>query len=471
MTSIRPLDVVVIVGRPNVGKSTLFNALTRRRDALVADMPGVTRDRIYGRAVLDGRPVILVDTGGLEAASEQLGQAAQAQTLAAIQEADLLLFVSDGRSGVTSADFEIVQSLRRSNKPIVHAVNKTDGLDPDTLLGEAAELGLTESCAIAASHRRGLDYLSKRVASLLPDQQGEAPIFGDGIRLALLGRPNAGKSTLLNRFVGEERALASPIPGTTRDPVHADIVRDGQSYHVIDTAGIRRRRGSHEGLEKLSTLKAMQAMHQAQVVVLVIDAAEGVSEQDARLAGHIVEAGRSLVLALNKWDQLSEAQRHQCLVSMRERLEFALFAPVVVISALHGSGLGELTDAIDHVYQTASQELSTPALTRVLRDAVAAHPPGGGERFRPKLRYAHSGGLFPTRVVIHGSRTESVKDQYKRYLVNQIRRQFDLLGVPIQLVFKESKNPFAGRKNTLTPRQIQKRKRAGQLGRRKKRRH
>jgi len=471
MTSIRPLDVVVIVGRPNVGKSTLFNALTRRRDALVADMPGVTRDRIYGRAVLDGRSVILVDTGGLEAASEQLGQAAQAQTQAAIQEADLLLFVSDGRSGLTSADFEIVQSLRRSNKPIVHAVNKTDGLDPDTLLGEAAELGLPQSCAIAATHRRGLDYLSKTVASLLPDQQGEAPIFGEGIRLALLGRPNAGKSTLLNRFVGEERALASPVPGTTRDPVHADIVRDGQRYHVIDTAGIRRRRGSHEGLEKLSTLKAMQAMHQAQVVVLVIDAAEGVSEQDARLAGHIVEAGRSLVLALNKWDQLSEAQRHQCLVSMRERLEFALFAPVVVISALHGSGLGELTDAIDHVYQSASQELSTPALTRALRDAVAAHPPGGGERFRPKLRYAHSGGLFPTRVVIHGSRTESVKDQYKRYLVNQIRKQFDLLGVPIQLVFKESKNPFAGRKNTLTPRQIQKRKRAGQLGRRKKRRH
>ncbi len=471
MTSVRPLDVVVIVGRPNVGKSTLFNALTRRRDALVADMPGVTRDRIYGRAILDGRAVILVDTGGLEAASEALGQAAQAQTQAAIEEADLLLFVSDGRSGLTPADFEIVQALRRSNKPIVHAVNKTDGLDPDALMGEAAELGLPNALAIAATHRRGLDHLSKKVAQLLPEEEGRQPPFGDGIRLALLGRPNAGKSTLLNRFVGEERALASPIPGTTRDPVHAEVVRDGQRYHLIDTAGIRRRRGSHEGLEKLSTLKAMQAMHQAQVVVLVIDAEEGVSDQDARLAGHIVEAGRSMVLGLNKWDQLSEAKRHQCLVDMRERLEFALFAPVVVISALHGSGLGELTDAIEHVHQSASKELSTPALTRVLRDAVAAHPPGGGERFRPKLRYAHSGGLFPTRVVIHGSRTESVKDQYKRYLVNQIRKHFGLVGVPIQLVFKESTNPFAGRKNTLTPRQIQKRKRVGQLGRRKKRRH
>lgn len=464
----RPLDVVVIVGRPNVGKSTLFNALTRTRDALVADMPGVTRDRIYGRATLASYPVILVDTGGLEEASEALGQAAQAQTRAAIEEADVLLFVTDARAGITSADFEIAQSLRRTNKPILHVINKTDGLDPDMVLAEGAELGLGHICLIAATHRRGLDQLAHHVADSLGEQVEPSPLPEQGIRLALLGRPNAGKSTLLNRLVGEERALASPIPGTTRDPVHADVQRDGQRYHIIDTAGIRRRQGSHEGLERLGTLKAMQAMSQAHVVVLVIDAQAGITEQDARLAGHVVEAGRALVLGLNKWDQLTEVERDKCLIEMRERLEFALFAPVVVISALHGSGLGELTDAIEHVHRAATQELATPQLTRALLDAVSAHPPGGGERFRPKLRYAHSGGIFPMRIIIHGSRTESIKDQYKRYLVNQFRKRFELIGVPIQLIFKESANPFAGRKNTLTPRQIQKRKRLGQLGRRKK---
>lgn len=464
----KPLDVVVIVGRPNVGKSTLFNALTRTRDALVADMPGVTRDRIYGRAVMASHPVILVDTGGLEEASEALGQAAQAQTRAAIEEADVLLFVTDARAGITAADFEIAQSLRRTNKPVIHVVNKTDGLDPDIVLADSAELGLGKICLIAATHRRGLDQLAHQVANDL-GEVGEEVVHPDqGIRLALLGRPNAGKSTLLNRLVGEDRALASPIPGTTRDPVHADVQRDGQRYHIIDTAGIRRRQGSHEALEKLGTLKAMQAMSQAHVVVLVIDAEAGVTEQDARLAGHVVEAGRALVLGLNKWDQLSELERNKCLVEMRERLEFALFAPVVVISALHGSGLGELTDAIEHVHRAATRELSTPQLTRALLEAVSAHPPGGGERFRPKLRYAHAGGVFPLRIIIHGSRTESVKDQYKRYLVNQFRKRFELTGVPVQLIFKESVNPFAGRKNPLTPRQIQKRKRLGQLGRRKK---
>ncbi len=462
------LGVVVIVGRPNVGKSTLFNALTRSRDALVADMPGVTRDRIYGRASLKGHPVILVDTGGLEDASEALGEAAQAQTQAAIEEADVLLFVTDARSGLTASDFEIAQRLRRTNKPIVHAVNKVDGLDLEGALAESTELGLTQSCAIAATHRRGLDKLCSELVDCLPPYEESPLTKGGSVRLALLGRPNAGKSTLLNRFVGEERALASPIPGTTRDPIQAEVERDGQQYQVVDTAGIRRRRGSHEGLEKLSTLKALQAMHQAHVVILVIDAGEGVSEQDARLAGHVIDAGRSLILAVNKWDQLTSDQRDTFLRSMRDRLEFALFSPVVVISALHGSGIGELTDAIEHVYAAASKELPTPLLTKILRDSTQAHPPGGGERFRPKLRYAHAGGLFPSRIVIHGSRTESVKEQYKRYLINQFRKRLDLTGVPIQLLFKESANPFAGRKNKLTPRQIQKRRRRTQLAKRSK---
>lgn len=462
------LGVVVIVGRPNVGKSTLFNALTRRRDALVADFPGVTRDRIYGRAELAGHGVILIDTGGLEAADQPLDQAAQHQTQAAIEQADVLVFVSDGQAGLMAADFEIVQQLRRTSKPIVHAINKTDGIQVDLALGESSELGLVDACPIAAAHRRGLDALAGQVARHLPDDAAAPPTPDDGIRLALLGRPNAGKSTLLNRFVGEERALASDIPGTTRDPIYASVERAGQTYHVVDTAGIRRRRSAQEDLERLSTLKAMQAMDRAEIVVLVIDAQAGVSEQDARLAGHVIEAGRALVLALNKWDRLDDHGREQCLKAMEERMPFALFAPVVVLSALHGSGLGELTDALHHVHALACQELSTPKLTQVLRRAVEAHPPGGGERFRPKLRYAHMGGLFPTRVVIHGSRTDSLKAPYKRYLINQFRRAFDLTGVPVGLRFKESLNPYAGRKNTLTPRQVQKRRRTKQLRRRSK---
>lgn len=462
------LGVVVIVGRPNVGKSTLFNALTRRRDALVADFPGVTRDRIYGRAELAGHGVILIDTGGLEAADQPLDQAAQHQTQAAIEQADVLVFVSDGQAGLMAADFDIVQQLRRTNKPIVHAINKTDGIQVDLALGESSELGLVDVCPIAAAHRRGLDALAEQVARHLPDHAAAPPTPDDGIRLALLGRPNAGKSTLLNRFVGEERALASDIPGTTRDPIYATVERAGQTYHVVDTAGIRRRRSAQEHLERLSTLKAMQAMDRAEIVVLVIDAQAGVSEQDARLAGHVIEAGRALVLVLNKWDRLDDHGREQCLKDMEERMPFALFAPVVVLSALHGSGLGELTDALNHVHGLACQELSTPQLTQVLRRAVEAHPPGGGERFRPKLRYAHMGGLFPTRVVIHGSRTDSLKAPYKRYLINQFRRAFDLTGVPVGLRFKESVNPYAGRKNTLTPRQVQKRRRTKQLRRRSK---
>ena len=460
--------VVVIVGRPNVGKSTLFNALTRRRDALVADSPGVTRDRIYGRAELAGERVILIDTGGLEAADQPLDQAAQDQTQAAIDQADVLVFVTDGQAGLMPGDFDIVQRLRRTSKPIVHAINKTDGMQVELAMGESGELGLSNSCAIAAAHRRGLDALAVSVASQLPKHDEPEVPDEEGIRLALLGRPNAGKSTLLNRFVGEQRALASDLPGTTRDPVHASVERDGQRYQVVDTAGIRRRRSAQKDLERLSTLKAMQAMDQAEIVVLVMDAQAGVSEQDARLAGHIIEAGRALILALNKWDSLDSHGRQQCLQAIELRLPFALFAPVVTISALHGSGLGELTDAIDHVHQLAGQELPTSQLTQVLRRAVEAHPPGGGERLRPKLRYAHMGGLYPTRIVIHGTRTEALKEPYKRYLVNQFRNAFDLTGVPVGLRFKAPENPYAGRRNTLTPRQVQKRRRRRHLRRRSK---
>lgn len=471
MTSAGRLPVVAIVGRPNVGKSTLFNALTKTRDALVADMPGVTRDRIYGRAELGEIRVILIDTGGLESAGDEIEMGRERQTRMAIDEADLVIFLTDARDGIMPADLEIAGWLRRLDKPLLHAINKSDGLDSDAVLAENLELGLVPYCMISSSHRRGLDQLGQLVADALPADclQSEAVLPQDGIQLALIGRPNAGKSTLLNRLLGYERALATAVPGTTRDPIRARVERDGEVFHLVDTAGIRRRRGSHEGIERFTTIKALQAMEQAQVVVLMMDALEGITDQDARLAGHVVEAGRGLVLALNKWDGLSEKARRSLLQDAAERLNFALFAPVVTVSALHGSGLGELISAIKHVHACASQNLSTPALTRTVRKAVEAHPPPGGKQATPKLRYAHAGGIFPTRIVIHGSRTKQLAEQYQRYLINTFRRNFDLTGVSVRLLFRESDNPYAGRRNPLTPRQVEKRQRLKRFVRSRKR--
>ncbi len=464
------LPVAAIVGRPNVGKSTLFNALTRTRDALVADLPGVTRDRIYGRAVVQDRPLLLIDTGGLEAALDEVGSGRERQTRLAVDEADLVVLMTDARAGIVPADHDIAAWLRTLGKPIIHAINKSDGLDPDVVMGENLALGLDPFCLISASHRRGLEALGQALSERLPEAVKAAPGAGDdAIHLALIGRPNTGKSTLLNRLLGEDRALATPVAGTTRDPIHAEITRDGQRLHLVDTAGIRRRRGSHEGLERFSTIKALQAMEQAQVVVLMLDATEGVTEQDARLAGHAMEAGRALILVLNKWDGLEHNQRRSLLVDVGERLQFARHAPVVTLSALHGSGLGQLHSAVVHVHRCARAELATPALTRTLRSAVEAHPPPGGKNGAPKLRYAHAGGQLPTRIVVHGSRTRQLPDQYRRYLVNRFREAFDLTGVAIQLVFRDGENPYAGRRNVLTPRQIQKRKRLRRFTGRQKR--
>jgi len=437
--------------------------LTRTRDALVADTPGVTRDRIYGRAEVGGRPVILVDTGGLDEAGDEVEQGAQAQTRLAIGEADVVVMLTDARAGILPVEHDIAADLRTRGKPVVHAVNKTDGLDADLAIAEAAELALGEICPIAASHRRGIENLGETLAEHLPEA-GPSPLpDDDGLRLALIGRPNAGKSTLLNRLLGEERALATPVAGTTRDPIHATIERDGVRYHLIDTAGIRRRMGSHEGVERFSTIKALQSVEQARIVCLVCDAIEGITDQDARLAGHVIDAGRGLVIALNKWDAIDPDRRRAVLVEVAERLDFARFAPVVTISALHGSGLGELTDAIEHVQAAGEQSFSTGALTRVLRAAVEAHAPPAVQRKTPKLRYAHGGGHFPTRIVIHGTRIRGIPDQYQRYLVNAFRKQFRLTGIPVRLVFKEGDNPYAGRRNKLTPRQEQKRRRLKQF--------
>lgn len=460
--STNSLPVVVIAGRPNVGKSTLFNALTRTRDALVADQPGVTRDRIYGRARLADRDVLLVDTGGLDADSDGLNQRAQAQTRAALDEADVIVFVVDGRDPVGAEDLEIASALRRLDKPVRVAVNKTDGIDLEGALAEVSALGLPGLIPIAAAHRRGLEALSNEIVEALPplvEDDVEADRQDDRIRLALIGRPNVGKSTLLNRLLGEERAVTANQPGTTRDPVRADLERDGWSYHLVDTAGIRRRRSQHEAVESLSTLKALQAMERADVVCLLVDVSEGITDQDARLAGHVIEAGRGLVIVFNKWDELNQKARTQVLKDAADDLKFVSWAPVVVLSALHGSGIGELLDAIQTVYRAACLGPSSSALSRTLSRAVEAHAPAVVQRFAPKLRYAHTGGNFPTRIVIHGNRTEHVQPAYHRYLINRFREEFDLIGVPIKLVFKDSANPYAGRKNKLTPRQVKRRQR------------
>ena len=452
---------LVIAGRPNVGKSTLFNALTRTRDALVADQPGVTRDRIYGRARIGERDVVVIDTGGLDSDTDALVRGVGRQAWIALEEADVIAFVVDGRGAVTSADHEIAGRIRELGKPVVLVVNKTDGIDTDAALAEFAVLGLSEPVPIAAAHRRGLDRLSRHVAAALPPPAEDESARSDPgrIRLALIGRPNVGKSTLMNRLMGGERAITADLPGTTRDPISGDLARDGRTYRLVDTAGIRRRRTRQETIESLSTLKAMQAMEAADVVCLLVDAAEGVTEQDARLAGHVVDAGRGLVVVLNKWDGLDESARRARLEEAGERLRFVSWAPVVILSALHGSGLAELFDAVETVYDAACRTLPSGKLSRTLKRAVEAHSPPVVNRFAAKLRYAHPGGNFPTRIVIHGNRTEHVPPDYRRYLVNRFREDFDLVGVPVQLVFRDSENPYAGRRNTLTPRQLKRRKR------------
>jgi len=416
---------------------------------LVADFPGVTRDRIYGRAEIAGQATIVVDTGGLDEQDDELAVAVRRQSRAAIEQADVVVFLTDARDGVLSGDLDIVAWLRTLGIPIVHAANKTDGLGLEQVLADAAESALEHFCPISAAHRRGLDALRQTIGALLPlapvETPAGAPLAHD---LVLIGRPNAGKSTLLNRLAGQEHALASALPGTTRDPVKARVERDGLTLDLVDTAGIRRRRGAQQGIERFSTIKALQAMEQARLVALIMDAEQGVSEQDARLAGHAIDAGRALILVFNKWDLIDSATRSKALKQVAERLRFASFAPLVTVSALHGSGLGELTDAIAHVLNAADRTLPTPELTRVLHQAVEEHPPAGGKRAAPKLRYAHSGGTFPTRIVIHGTRTKRMNEAYRRFLRNRFRAHFKLTGIPLRLLFRDSENPYSAKPPT-----------------------
>lgn len=456
------LPVITLVGRPNVGKSTLFNRLTRTRDALVADFPGLTRDRQYGVGRIGPRPYVIVDTGGIGTKAEGVESLMERQVQLALEEADHLLFLVDARDGCTPEDLAIAERLRRLGKPLTLVVNKSDTTDPLLATADFHALGLGEPRALSATQGLGVRSLVDDLFEQLPEHFSDAPETGDedaGIRVALVGRPNAGKSTLINRLLGEERLVAFDSPGTTRDSIFVPFEREGRRYTLIDTAGLRRRARVQDAIEKFSVIKTLQAIEAANVVILVIDAHEGIGEQDATLAGHIIESGRALVVAINKWDGLDAEQRERIKTQFVRKLGFLDFAKLHRISALHGSGVGLLLDDVDGAYANATRDLPTPELSRLLELAVQEHQPPLVKGRRIKLRYAHQGGRNPPIIVIHGNQTDAVPESYRRYLINRFRRDLDLLGTPLRLEFKSGANPFAGKRNTLTPRQIKSRQR------------
>lgn len=455
------LPVVALVGRPNVGKSTLFNALTRSRDALVADMPGVTRDRHYGVCRTGARPFVVVDTGGLSGEEEGLEGLTAQQVRLAIEEASVLVFVVDARDGLLPQDRTILDELRRSGKPIIAAVNKTDGLDLQNAMAEFAAFGISNTLPLAAAHNRGTEDLIACALTLLPEDAHEEiePGDEDSIRVAIVGRPNAGKSTLINRLLGEDRLIVSSVAGTTRDPIRVSLERDGRKYTLIDTAGVRRKARVEEAVEKFSVIKTLQSMAAAQVVAVMVDARENLADQDLTLIGHAVEEGRALVIVVNKWDDMDSYQREQCKSALERRLQFVDWAKTVFISALHGSGLRELMKAIVNAHRAATKELGSSELTRTLERAYEGYQPPLVRGHAPKLRFAHPGGTNPPTIVIHGSRTKHIAPAYRRYLENFFRKRYRLEGTPIRIEFRDGENPFAGKKNVLTDSQKRKRQR------------
>jgi len=465
------LPVIAIVGRPNVGKSTLFNALTRTRDALVADMPGVTRDRQYGISREGPTPCVLVDTGGLVGNAEGIDYLTARQVHQAIDECQLVFFVVSSRDGLTAADRETAEVLRRADRPVMLVANKIDGLDEETALMEFSDLGMGEPVPLSAEHRRGVSDLMDLAAERLPVPDESEPDTEEDdhstLRLAIIGRPNVGKSTLVNRLVGEERVLAYDQPGTTRDTISVRLERDDQVYELIDTAGVRRRSRVSEAVEKFSTIKALQAIERAHVVVLMLDANEGLTDQDTTLIGHVLQQGRAMVIAINKWDGLDAEHRNQVKNELDRRLTYATWARRVTLSALHGSGIQELLDAVQQAFRSATMELPTSQLSRVLERAFEAHQPPMKQGKTAKLRYAHSGGKMPPRIIIHGNRTSTIPESYTRYLANQFIRHFKLKGTPIQIEYRDSDNPYKDKKNVLSQRQLAKRRRLKKFVRRK----
>ena len=453
------LPVIALVGRPNVGKSTLFNRLTRSRDALVADQPGLTRDRKYGTGKLGKQPYVVVDTGGISGDQVAIDVLMEQQVRQAIGEADHILFLLDAREGCAGGDEMIAQELRRTGKPVTLAVNKSEGMEEDLAASDFYRLGLGEPQAIAAAHGRGVRRLIDQILDAFPPPEEEAATEEKGIQIAVVGRPNVGKSTLVNRMLGEERVVAYDQPGTTRDSIYIPFTRNDRRYTLIDTAGVRRRARIKEAIEKFSIIKTLQSMEEANVVLLVLDAQQEIGEQDATLAGHVLESGRALILVVNKWDGLSQDQREWIKTEIERKLPFLSFARHHFISALHGSGVGDLFGLVDQVYASAMSDLATPELTRVLETLVQEHQPPMVHGRRIKLRYAHQGGKNPPLIVIHGNQTERVPDGYKRYLISRFRTALKLKGTPIRIEFRSGENPYEGRKNKLTKRQIEKRQR------------
>ncbi len=436
--------IIVLVGRPNVGKSTLFNRLTRSRAALVADVPGLTRDRHYGHGRVGGRPYVLIDTGGFEpVAAEGVRHEMAQQARTAIDEADAVLFIVDARQGVIPGDLEIAQQLRESGRRLWLVVNKAEGVMRGVAAAEFHELGLGTPLPISAEHGEGVVELMENVLADFPAHEPEPDVADDHPHIAVVGRPNVGKSTLVNRLLGENRMIVFDEPGTTRDSIHADFERAGRRYTLIDTAGIRRRGRVSEAIEKFSVIKALQAIDDANVVILVLDARQDVADQDAHIAGYILEAGRALVIAVNKWDGLDAYARDQAKRVLARKLTFLDFAATHYISALNGTGLGALFGAVDVAYRSAMARLPTPRLTRALIDATTQQAPPRDGLIRPKLRYAHQGGTNPPTVVVHGNALNRVSASYRRYLERFLRRAFELQGTPLRVEFRQGNNPYS----------------------------
>ncbi len=459
------LPVIALIGRPNVGKSTLFNRLTRSRDALVADYPGLTRDRQYGFGKIGPVPYLVIDTCGVAGGETGISELMVEQTVRALQEADIAIIMVDGRTGLNAADEHVADLARKHAKKSWLVANKAEGLDAAIATGEFHGLGLGEPVAISSAHGDRVTALMEAVLEPFVDESPadeedtEEDAEGKELRIAVIGRPNVGKSTLINRLIGEDRLVVFDQPGTTRDSVAVPFERDGQKYILVDTAGVRRKSKVHETIEKFSIIKALQAMERSQVVLAVLDAQEGVTEQDVSLMGLTVERGRAMVVVTNKWDGLDRDQRRHVKDELDRRLPFLDFAEQRTISALHGTGVGDLLPAVRRAYKAATRNLPTNRLTEELEKALEAHSPPLVRGRRVKLRYAHQGGRNPPVIVIHGNQTDGLPDAYRRFLVNRFRKVFRLQGTPVRLVFKTSDNPFKGRRNKLTPRQQQKRKR------------
>jgi len=471
------LPVIALVGRPNVGKSTLFNRLTHTRDALVADFPGLTRDRKYGQAKYEQLQFIVVDTGGITGNEEGIDAAMAQQSLLAIDEADIVLFMVDARAGLTPADIGIAEYLRKQNKPIHIVANKVDGIDGDSESADFYSLGFDSLYQIAASQGRGIANLLIEVLrpietefpdmhiveeEVLEEEDAQAKLArlqGMPIKLAIVGKPNVGKSTLTNRILGEERVVVFDLPGTTRDSIFIPMQRDDREYILIDTAGVRKRKNVSEAVEKFSIIKTLQAIEESNVVLLVIDAQEGLSEQDLSLLGFILNSGRSLVMAVNKWDGLDKDVKNEIKRELDRRLGFVDFARIHFISALHGTGVGHLFESVQEAYAGATQRINTSMLTEIMEMAQTDHQPPLIRGKRVKMKYAHAGGYNPPVIVVHGNQVKDLPDSYKRYLINYYRKALNIMGTPIKIEFREGTNPFEGKKTKLTVSQERQRKR------------